>query len=143
MGEDVSCRLQCHESSNLMTWDEANSQHVIQMVQHEYFVHLLGHFIFKSKYYCAFCLSMLNLYFFFRLIDNLPAATRKKQKDTNNVIVYQGYRLGGTINDQVYINNYLKLILSYHKHGELVSILYTAFCIIQFQTYLNLYKSSN
>lgn len=92
MGEDVSCRLQCHESSNLMTWDEANSQHVIQMVQHEYFVHLL--------------------------IDNLPAATRKKQKDTNNVIVYQGYRLGGTINDQVYINNYLKLILSYHKHGE-------------------------
>lgn len=61
---------------------------------------------------------------FFRLIDNLPAATRKKHKETNNVVVYQGYRLGGTMNDQVYINNYLKLKLSYHKHGELVSIPY-------------------
>lgn len=36
-------------------------------------------------------------------------------------MVYQGYRLGGIMNDQVYINNYLKLKLSYHKHGELVS----------------------
>lgn len=56
-----------------------------------------------------------------RLIDNLPAATRKKHKETNNIIVYQGYRLGGISdqpNDQVYINNYLKLKLSYHKHGE-------------------------
>lgn len=45
MGEDVSCRLLCHDPSRLMTWDEANSQHVIQMIQHEYFVHLLGRFI--------------------------------------------------------------------------------------------------
>lgn len=41
MGEDISCRLLCHETSKeFMNWDEANSQHVIQMVQHEYFVHL-------------------------------------------------------------------------------------------------------
>lgn len=45
MGEDVNCRLLCHDPSRFMTWDEANSQHVIQMIQHEYFVHLLEHFI--------------------------------------------------------------------------------------------------
>ena len=72
----------------------------------------------KRKCVCVYILD------FFRLIDNLPAATRKKHKETNNVIVYQGYRLGGIMNDQVYINNYLKLKLSYHKHGELVSIPY-------------------
>ena len=50
----------------------------------------------------------------------MPAATKKVQKDTNNVIVYHGYRLGGIMNGQYYINNYLKLKLSYHKYGELV-----------------------
>lgn len=76
--------------------------------------------MFKKRIFFAFCSFLFNLdfFFFFRLIDNLPAATRKKHKETNNVVVYQGYRLGGVINDQVYINNYLKLILSYHKHGE-------------------------
>lgn len=45
MGEDINCKLLCHGPSILMTWNEAESQHVIQMVQHEYFVHLLEHFI--------------------------------------------------------------------------------------------------
>jgi len=107
-----------------MTWDEANSQHVIQMIQHEYFVHLLESycyyiFVLQENMFCV-----VYILDFSRLIDNLPAATRKKHKETNNVVVYQGYRLGGTMNDQVYINNYLKLKLSYHKHGELVSIPY-------------------
>lgn len=72
--------------------------------------------------FASFCVVCILDFSFSRLIDNLPAATRKKHKETNNVVVYQGYRLGGTMNDQVYINNYLKLKLSYHKHGELVSI---------------------
>lgn len=119
MAEDITCRLLCHKPTKLMTWDEANSQHVIQMVQHEYFVHLL------VSYYVVFSiLCRVSILDFFRLIDNLPAATKKKHKETNNVVVYQGYRLGGTMNDQVYINNYLKLKLSYHKHGELVFILF-------------------
>lgn len=46
-------------------------------------------------------------------------------QETNNLIVYHGYRLGGIENkntgDKVYINNFLELKLSYHKHGEFVS----------------------
>lgn len=126
MAEDITCRLLCHKPSKLMTWDEANSQHVIQMVQHEYFVHLLEFYYISQKenIHSRIHFALFLSGFFFRLIDNLPAATKKKHKETNNVVVYQGYRLGGTMNDQVYINNYLKLKLSYHKHGELVSIPY-------------------
>lgn len=69
MAEDITCRLLCHKPSKLMTWDEANSQHVIQMVQHEYFVHLLA-----SHYYSALqdvCIILRRLYpgFFFFQID--------------------------------------------------------------------------
>ncbi|XP_050471297.1 transmembrane 9 superfamily member 4 [Bombus huntii] len=92
MADDVSCKLLCHGPSNLMTWNEEESQRVIERIQHDYTVHLL--------------------------IDNLPAATKKVHKDTNNVIVYHGYRLGGIMNDQYYINNYLKLKLSNHRYGE-------------------------
>ncbi|OAD54014.1 Transmembrane 9 superfamily member 4, partial [Eufriesea mexicana] len=92
MAEDITCRLLCHGPSNLITWNEEESLRVIERIQHDYTVHLL--------------------------IDNLPAATKKVHKDTNNVIVYHGYRLGGIMNDQYYINNYLKLKLSYHKYGE-------------------------
>lgn len=91
MKEDISCRLLCHSFSSPMTWNEEESKLVIERIQHEYTVHLL--------------------------IDNLPIATRQLHKD-NNPIVYHGYRLGGIFNGQPYINNYLKLKLKYHKHGE-------------------------
>ncbi|XP_001607598.1 transmembrane 9 superfamily member 4 [Nasonia vitripennis] len=92
MAEDVKCRLLCHSPKNPMTWNEEHSLLVIERIQHEYTVHLL--------------------------IDNLPAATKKK--NNGNTIVYHGYRLGGIEpnSNQAYINNYLKLKLSYHKHGE-------------------------
>lgn len=96
MREDIPCRLLCHHPGKPMFWDEENSQRVLERIQHEYSVHLL--------------------------IDNLPAATKKKHKETNNWIVYHGYRLGGiesnNVGDRVFINNYLELKLSYHKHGE-------------------------
>ncbi|XP_015604774.1 transmembrane 9 superfamily member 4 [Cephus cinctus] len=92
MGENIACRLLCNKPGVSINWTEEDSQRVIERILHEYSVHLL--------------------------IDNLPAATKKVHKDTNSFTVYHGYRLGGVINDQVYINNYLKLILSYHKHGE-------------------------
>ncbi|XP_066594508.1 transmembrane 9 superfamily member 4 [Prorops nasuta] len=93
MGEDINCRLLCNTASEPITWDDTAAQMVIERIQHDYSVHLL--------------------------IDNLPAATRKVHKDSNNFIVYLGYKLGGVIaNNQVYINNYLNLKLSYHKHGE-------------------------
>ncbi|XP_076290294.1 transmembrane 9 superfamily protein member 4 [Lasioglossum baleicum] len=92
MAEDVNCKLLCHEPNSSMTWTEEESQQVIERIQHDYTVHLL--------------------------IDNLPAATKMTDKNTNNVIVYQGYRLGGVVNNQIYINNYLKLELSYHEYGK-------------------------
>jgi len=113
-----------------MTWNEESSQRVIERIQHEYSVHLLGCFIIiYYKEMCHFVFVHLSKSIF-RLIDNLPAATKKKHKETNNVVVYQGYRLGGIMNDQVYINNYLKLKLSCHKHGELVSFPFFLFFII-------------
>ncbi|XP_011496493.1 PREDICTED: transmembrane 9 superfamily member 4 [Ceratosolen solmsi marchali] len=90
MGQNMSCRLLCHTPSNPMTWKEDDSVLVMERIIYEYTVHLL--------------------------IDNLPAAT--KEKHEKNTIVYHGYRLGGVSGNQVYINNYLKLKLSYHKHGE-------------------------
>ncbi|XP_012286833.1 transmembrane 9 superfamily member 4 isoform X2 [Orussus abietinus] len=92
MGEHISCRLLCNGPTNPINWNEEDSSRVIERIQHKYYVHLL--------------------------IDNLPAATKEVHKDANNVLVYHGYRLGGMINDQFYINNYLKLKLSYHKHAE-------------------------
>ncbi|CAK9815007.1 Transmembrane 9 superfamily member 4 [Anthophora plagiata] len=93
MAENITCSLLCHgHNDGHITWNEEESQRVIERIQHDYTVHLL--------------------------IDNLPAATKKVHKDSNNIIVYHGYRLGGIMNDQFYINNYLKLKLSYHKYGE-------------------------
>ncbi|KAK0080370.1 hypothetical protein PV325_014066 [Microctonus aethiopoides] len=91
MKENIPCRLLCNEPNRPINWNEEYSQLAIERIRNEYTVHLL--------------------------IDNLPAATYKSH-NKENAIVYHGYRLGGRINDQIYINNYLKLILSYHEHGE-------------------------
>lgn len=40
MAEDISCRLLCHGSSSTMTWNEEESQRVIERIQHDYTVHL-------------------------------------------------------------------------------------------------------
>jgi len=55
---------------------------------------------------------------FFRLVDNLPCATKKENKETSEIQYEHGYRLGEVIGDSVYINNHLKLILLYHTHNE-------------------------
>lgn len=67
MGEDINCKLLCHGlSKDVINWDEASSQHVIQMVQHEYFVHLLEHFIviLNIKKSTVLLISKFNLKFF-------------------------------------------------------------------------------
>ncbi|KAI4489694.1 hypothetical protein M0804_003876 [Polistes exclamans] len=92
MKQDINCRFLCHGLNNPMTWNDEESQCAIERIQHDYSVHLL--------------------------IDNLPAATKKFVKGTNGEVVYHGYRLGGVIGDQVYINNHLTLKLGYHEHGE-------------------------
>ncbi|XP_043283958.1 transmembrane 9 superfamily member 4 [Venturia canescens] len=101
MAENITCRLLCHHPTELMNWSEEESQRVIERIQHEYIVHLL--------------------------IDNLPAATRKSHKESSSAMVYNGYRLGEVIGGRAYINNYLKLKLSWHKHGE------NAFRVVAFE----------
>lgn len=50
----------------------------------------------------------------FRLVDNLPAATRVLNPETNELQFEHGYRLGSEISGKSYINNHLKLTLLYH-----------------------------
>lgn len=55
---------------------------------------------------------------FYRLVDNLPCATKTINTDTNEAQYEHGYRLGTSSNGKAYINNHLKLILLYHTVNE-------------------------
>lgn len=54
----------------------------------------------------------------FRLVDNLPVATRIFNPDTMELQFEHGYRLGKFDGKHDYINNHLKFILSYHMHTK-------------------------
>lgn len=90
MAEDVECRLLCHTPDKPMHWSVEDSQKVINRIYHDYFVHLL--------------------------VDNLPAATKGINPDTNDLQFEHGYPLGRSVDGKYYINNHLKLTLLYHKH---------------------------
>lgn len=64
------------------------------------------------------CLQQIFLSPFFRLVDNLPVATRILNPDTMELQFEHGYRLGQVVGNNVYINNHLKLLLSYHMHSK-------------------------
>lgn len=51
-------------------------------------------------------------------MDNLPVATRTVNPDTMELQFDHGYRLGQIERDNIFINNHLKLVLSYHLHSE-------------------------
>ncbi|KAJ6632917.1 Transmembrane 9 superfamily member 4 [Pseudolycoriella hygida] len=88
MAEDINCKLLCNAKDRPINWDLEQSQKVAERIRHEYFVHLL--------------------------VDNLPVATRIVNPDSMEVQFEHGYRLGQIDRNAVYINNHLKLILSYH-----------------------------
>lgn len=88
MAENVNCKLLCNKKDQPMNWDRDQSAKVIERIQHEYFVHLL--------------------------VDNLPVATRIVNPVTKEVTFEHGYRLGQIDGNNVYINNHLKFLLSYH-----------------------------
>jgi len=92
MAEDVSCRLLCHSPGNPMHWSYEDQLKVMYRIRHEYNVHLL--------------------------VDNLPAATKTINTETNEIQYEPGYRLGTTANGRAFINNHLKLILLYHTVNE-------------------------
>ncbi|XP_059616496.1 transmembrane 9 superfamily member 4 [Phlebotomus argentipes] len=92
MAENVPCRLLCNDRDRPLNWDRQQSVKVAERIRHEYFVHLL--------------------------VDNLPVATRIINPDSMEVQFEHGYRLGQMEADHAFINNHLKLILSYHMHTK-------------------------
>uniref|UniRef100_A0A1B0A641 Transmembrane 9 superfamily member n=1 Tax=Glossina pallidipes TaxID=7398 RepID=A0A1B0A641_GLOPL len=94
MAVNINCKLLCNKKDNTpLNWVQPQSAMVTSRIRHEYFVHLL--------------------------VDNLPVATRIVNLNNPSEVTYEhGYRLGQVDGDNVYINNHLKFILSYHMHTK-------------------------
>ncbi|KAK7080615.1 Transmembrane 9 superfamily member 4 [Halocaridina rubra] len=92
MDQGVACKLLCHDLANPIVWNEAESREVIDRIKHEYYVHLL--------------------------VDNLPCATKFEMMDTHEQVYERGYKLGYVHENKAYINNHLRLILSYHTDDD-------------------------
>lgn len=92
MDQSMACKLLCHDLSNPIVWNEAESREVIDRIQHEYYVHLL--------------------------VDNLPCATKFEMMDTHEQVYERGYKLGYVHDNKAFINNHLRLVLSYHTDDD-------------------------
>ncbi|EDW27311.1 GL21220 [Drosophila persimilis] len=93
MNQQINCRLLCNQKDRPLNWSKEDSALVAERIQHEYFVHLL--------------------------VDNLPVATRIVNVNNPSEVTYEhGYRLGQVDGENIYINNHLKFILSYHMHSK-------------------------
>lgn len=92
MGEDLSCKLLCHKLTDPINWTADDSKEVVDRIQHDYYVHLL--------------------------VDNLPCATKFEMLDTRDEVYERGFKLGFEQDGKVYVNNHLKLILSYHTDDD-------------------------
>ncbi|KAK7100214.1 transmembrane 9 superfamily member 4-like [Littorina saxatilis] len=93
MAENVKCQLLCQANkqsiSVKLTVEQAKT--FIDKIKHDYYVHLI--------------------------VDNLPCAT-KFEMENKEPQVEQGYKLGFVSGGEVYLNNHLKLILSYHNEND-------------------------
>lgn len=89
MKQSVTCKYTCSSKTNPMKWTSDQSNDVADKIKHDYYVHLL--------------------------VDNLPCATKLENFDTGEKIYERGYKLGYVHENNVYIYNHLKLILSYHS----------------------------
>ncbi|KAL5281570.1 TM9SF4 family protein [Megaselia abdita] len=92
MGQNVNCKLLCNRKNTPMNWNHVESAKIAERIKHEYFVHLL--------------------------VDNLPVATRTRDPNTQELKFEHGYRLGQVVGNNIYINNHLKFILSYHQYKQ-------------------------
>lgn len=92
MAQPTVCRLLCGTVDAPTTWDITQSQLVAQRILHAYNVHLL--------------------------VDNLPCATRFPSIETGQMQYEHGYRLGSAESGEAFINNHLKIILSYHTEDK-------------------------
>ncbi|ROT65957.1 Transmembrane 9 superfamily member 4 [Penaeus vannamei] len=92
MDQPTQCKLLCHDLNTPIPWSEQEAKEVADRIRHEYYVHLL--------------------------VDNLPCATKFVMMDTQEQVYERGYKLGFVQDDKVYINNHLRLILSYHTDDD-------------------------
>lgn len=111
MAENVNCKLLCNKKDQPMNWDKYQSAKVAERIEHEYFVHLYETLAFMWDFW-------FNRAILCRLVDNLPVATRIMNPTTGEVTFEHGYRLGQMESNNMYINNHLKFILSYHMHTK-------------------------
>ena len=92
MKKSIGCNYLCNKDGKPQKWSASALKDLADKIQHEYYVHLL--------------------------VDNLPCATKFEMIDTGEKIYERGYKLGYVVDNKVYINNHLKLILSYHSENE-------------------------
>ena len=92
MQENVACKVLCNSIPNPMVWNEENSRMAIDMIKHDYYVHLI--------------------------VDNLPGATKIVLFDPEETGYERGYKLGYMQGEEAYINNHLDFILSYHTENN-------------------------
>lgn len=96
MNVGVSCRLLCGDKNSPVKVDAAASSVVHYRISQEYFIHLI--------------------------VDNLPCATQFQMPDTLEVQYEPGFRLGFSKDGNMFINNHLRLILSYHKDEDIYRV---------------------
>ncbi|XP_013404987.1 transmembrane 9 superfamily member 4 isoform X2 [Lingula anatina] len=84
MNDNKACTSLC----TAVEFDEKQTKAIFKRIEESYYVHLI--------------------------VDNLPCATKFETLDTKEVQYEHGYKLGFQVDKKTYINNHLKLILSYH-----------------------------
>ncbi len=89
MNVGYDCRVLCGTRDTPSKFDAAASSTVQYRIEQEYFIHLI--------------------------VDNLPCATQFQMPDTMELQYEPGFRLGFVRDGKTFINNHLKLILSYHE----------------------------
>lgn len=92
MDQNILCQLLCNSISSPLVWSEQDTKTAIDMINHDYSVHLI--------------------------VDNLPIATKYDHVETRDPVYERGYKLGRVQDDGVYINNHLNFILSYHTEDN-------------------------
>ncbi len=73
---------------------------------------------FSSFDVILFVLTIIPIYSSSRLVDNLPCATRVVTQESDSIQYEHGYRLGFLHNQNVAVNNHLKIILHYHSEDS-------------------------
>lgn len=110
MDVSVPCLTLCDN----VQLNKEQSATLAKRIRNNYFVHLWVKIHEFS--------SILLIFWPFRLVDNLPCATKFVNEATQDKIYEHGYRLGmySKQDDQTFLNNHLVIRLYYHKESPCV-----------------------